>query len=53
MNPEPEESNVEQIIDADFDLATGRYRTEGNDVVSCAMLDQSIVFTIGDDDNGI
>ena len=53
MTPEPEESNIEQIIDAAFDLSTGRYRTDTDEVVSCAMLDQSIIFTIGEDENGL
>lgn len=50
---DPEETNIEEIVDADFDLTTGRYKTIDESIVSCVMLDNSIVFTIGDDENGI
>lgn len=53
MNPEPEESNTEHIANANFDLATGRYRMDDDEIVPCAMLDGSIVFTVGEEDNGI
>ena len=53
MTPEPEESNVEQIIDANFDLTTGRYKQNDESIVSCAMLDQPIVLIIEDENNGL
>jgi hypothetical protein len=53
VTPEPEESNVEQIIDANFDLTTGRYKENDESIVSCAMLDRPIVFVIEDENNGL
>jgi len=53
MTPEPQESNVEQITDANFDLTTGRYKANDESIVSCAMLDQPIVFVIEDKNNGL
>jgi hypothetical protein len=53
MNPEPEESNVEQIANADFDLTTGRYKADDESIVSCTMLDQPIVFVIEEENSGL
>ena len=53
MTPEPEESNIEFIVDSNFDLPTGRYKANDESIVPCMMLDQSIVFVIEEENSGL
>jgi len=53
MTPEPRDPNAEQFGDFDFDPITSRYKTPDEIIISCAMLDQPIVFVIEDENNGL
>lgn len=52
MNPEEQHPNIEHFPETIFNDLSGRY-VNGDQVISCAMLDQTFVFNFEDEENGL